>query len=309
MVDMSSEALVCVPDDAHRLRLLELGVRPDAEVIVWDGTTAPPARVAETAFLLAPYRIEPFGAEQLARMPALEVIQLLSAGFETWERVCPPGVALCTGRTLHGSSTAEVAVAGILMLLHRHPELLRQQQGRVWRSQPHDGLEGRRAVVVGPGDIGRKVAAVLEVFGATVTLVGRRAREGVLALDALRALLPYQDVVVLTAPLTEATRRLVDADLLARLPEGAIVVNVSRGPVVDTEALADALGRERVRAVLDVTDPEPLPPDHRLWRMPGLILTPHVGGAPAGWERRADALLAEQIERWSTGRELLHRIR
>ncbi|MFF6783883.1 NAD(P)-dependent oxidoreductase [Streptomyces sp. NPDC012510] len=300
---------VCVPDAERRAGLLELGADRYADLIVWDGTTPAPEGIERTSFLLAPYRIEPFSADRLALMPGLEAIQLMSAGFETWETVCPPGVALCAGRTLHGSSTAEVAVAGILMLLHRHPELLRQQWEGTWRAQPRAGLQGRRAVVVGPGDIGRTVASVLEAFGARVTLVGRTARDGVLGQADLRALLPQQDVVVLTTPLTEETRGLVDAEFLARLPEGAIVVNVSRGPVVDTDALADALEREQVRAVLDVTDPEPLPPDHRLWRMPGLILTPHVGGAAAGWERRADALVIEQLERWSAGRDLLHRVR
>jgi phosphoglycerate dehydrogenase-like enzyme len=300
---------VCVPDAERRAGLLRLGVDRYADLIVWDGTVPAPEGIESTSFLLAPYRIEPFSADQLALMPGLEVIQLMSAGFETWEAVCPPGVALGAGRTLHGSSTAEVAVAGILMLLHQHPDLLRQQREGTWRAQPSASLQGRRAVVVGPGDIGRTAASVLEAFGALVTLVGRTARDGVLGQADLRALLPQQDVVVLTTPLTADTRGLVDAEFLARLPEGAIVVNVSRGPVVDTDALADALEREQVRAVLDVTDPEPLPPDHRLWRMPGLILTPHVGGAAAGWEQRADALVIEQLERWSAGRDLLHRVR
>ena len=175
----------------------------------------------------------------------------------------------------HGSSTAEVALAGIVMLLRQHAALLRQQWAGTLKPQHRSTLEGSAALVVGPGDISRKIAAVLEVFDAAVTLVGRRAASGVVAFEELSELLAYQDVIVLAAPLTEATRGLVDAEFLAKLGDGTIVVNISRGPVIDTDALADALEGGRVRAVLDVTDPEPLPAGHRLWSLPGLILTPH----------------------------------
>jgi len=305
-----SKATVCVPDERHRAQLEELGAgRWTAKVLVWDGSGPPPDGIEHTELRLAPYRLEPMMPAALAAMPALDVIQLMSAGFETWEPVAPADVALCAARGVHGSSTAEVAVAGILMLLHQHPTLLRQQWEGVWRPQRRASLEGSTALVIGPGDIGRKIAAALEVFGATVTLVGRRAAAGVVGFEKLSEMLSHQEVIVLAAPLTEATRGLVDAEFLAKLDDGAIVVNISRGPVIDTDALADALEGGRIRAVLDVTDPEPLPAGHRLWSLPGLILTPHVGGASEGWDRRADQLLIRQLERRATGQPLLYRVR
>ena len=240
-------------------------------------------------------------------MPALDVIQL-SPPLEPRSPSSRRTWRWCAGRGLHGSSTAEVAVAGIVMLLRQHAALLRQQWAGTWKPQHRSTLEGSAALVVGPGDISRKIAAVLEVFDAAVTLVGRRAASGVVAFEELSELLAYQDVIVLAAPLTEATRGLVDAEFLAKLGDGAIVVNISRGPVIDTDALADALEGGRVRAVLDVTDPEPLPAGHRLWSLPGLILTPHVGGASEGWDRRADELLIRQLERRATGQPLLYRV-
>ncbi|TGN65111.1 hypothetical protein EXE59_14935 [Nocardioides eburneiflavus] len=304
-----SKVTDCVADEQHRAQVEELdGGRWAAKVLVWDGSGLPPDGIEQTEVLLTPYRLEPMNPAELAAMPALDVVQLMSAGFETWEHVVPADVALCAGRGLHGSSTAEVAVAGILTLLHQHPTLLRQQWDGIWQAQHRSSLEGSAAFVIGPGDIGRKIATVLEVFGATVTLVGRRAAAAVVAFEKLSELLAYQDVIVLAAPLTEATRGLVDAEFLAKLGDGAIVVNISRGPVIDTDALADALGGARIRAVLDVTDPELLPAGHRLWSLPGQILTPHVRGASDGWDRRADELLIRQLERRATGQPLLYRV-
>ena len=137
-----------------------------------------------------------------------------------------------------------------------------------------------------------------------MTLVGRRAREGVLTWDAARAGLARTDVLLLAVPHTPDTEGLVDADVLAALPDGALVVNVARGAVVDTAALTEEVAAGRLRAGLDVTDPEPLPGDHPLWSLPGVLITPHVGGGADGWEERARALVADQVERLHERREL-----
>ena len=158
--------------------------------------------------------------------------------------------------------------------------------------------------MLGAGDIGTRVAAVLTALEAEVTCVGRRAREDVLDWDAARDRLGDTHVLVVAVPRTADTERLVDADVLARLPDGALVVNVARGAVVDTAALTAEVASGRLRAALDVTDPEPLPEDHPLWTLPGSLVTPHVGGGAEGWEDRARALVADQVERLSTGREL-----
>lgn len=258
-----SDVVVCVPTAETARQVRELERKPVIRhVCVWDGDGEPPEGIEAVEVVLAPYRLAPLGDEALASMPKLRAIQLVSAGFESWEAVCPPGVALAAGRTLHASLTAEVALAGILMLLHQHPELLRQQWDAVWNPLPRSSLEGRRALIIGPGDVGRTIERALRAFDADVALVGTRAHDDVLDAGLLPELLPKCDVVVLAVPLLETTHRLVDERFLRLLPPGAIVVNVSRGPVVDTDALVHALSERRVRAVLDVTDPEPLPAAH-----------------------------------------------
>jgi phosphoglycerate dehydrogenase-like enzyme len=122
--------------------------------------------------------------------------------------------------------------------------------------------------------------------------------------DELAGLLPAHDVVILATPLTDATRGLVDAAFLAALPDGALVVNVARGAVVDTAALVREVSSGRLRAALDVTDPEPLPADHVLWTLPGALVSPHVGGDTSAFPPRARALLRDQFERYAAGRPL-----
>ena len=140
-------------------------------------------------------------------------------------------------------------------------------------------------------------------------MVASRARDGLHGVDELPDLLPQHEVVVLACPLTDATRGLVDAAFLAAMPDGALLVNVARGPVVVTADLVAELGRGRLRAALDVTDPEPLPPEHPLWRVPGVLISPHVGGDTQAFPPRARALLREQLERLAAGREPLHVVR
>src|SRR5690606_30484559 len=142
-----------------------------------------------------------------------------------------------------------------------------------------DELAGKRVLIVGAGDIGVGVAARLAPFEVSITRVARRPRPGVHGVDELPELLPHADVVALLVPLTDATRGMVDKDFLGRMADGALLVNAARGPVVDTAALTEELSTGRIGAALDVTDPEPLPPDHPLWRMPNVLITPHVAGS------------------------------
>src|SRR3954451_22890918 len=163
-------------------------------------------------------------------------------------------------------------------------------------------------LVLGVGGIGSAIISRLRPFEVSITRVGTRARDDenghVHGVDELSALLPHHDVVVLAAPLTDATRGLVDAGFLAAMPDGALLVNVSRGPVVVTDALLAELSSGRLRAGLDVTDPEPLPPDHPLWRAPNVLISPHVGGDTSAFPPRARALLKDQLERFAAGRDL-----
>ena len=292
---------VCVPAEQDRDALAGA---PDREVFVWDSAGVAPDGIERTTFLVAPYMGAVFAPEALGAMPALEVIQLLSAGVGPWLDRVPPGVTLCNGRGVHGGSTAELAVAGLLSLLRGLPEFARDQLEGRWHERWTDDLDGADVVLVGAGDINQRVAAALTVFGANCTLVARTARDGVLGVDQLPDLLPGARAVVLALPLTDATHGLVDARFLAALPDRAILVNVARGPIVDTAALLAETRSGRLHAFVDVTDPEPLPPDHPLWHVPNVLITPHVGGGTRGWHRRGMQLINDQLDRYVRGEPL-----
>jgi phosphoglycerate dehydrogenase-like enzyme len=294
--------VICVPtpEDAENLTGLD-GVR----VVVWDGTGDLPDGIDEVTFFVGPYMVERFSRERLAVMPQLRVIQLLSAGVDPWLPLVPEGVVLCNGRGVHGISTAELAVGGLLSLLRGLPDYRADQLAHRW-SPTREGpdLDGRRVLLIGAGEIAQAVAAAVEVFGAETTLVARTARAGVHTMADLPGLLPEHDVVVLALPYTAETDHLVDAAFLAAMPDGAILVNVARGRIVDTDALLAELTRERLSAFLDVVDPEPLPEDHPLWDAPNVLLTPHVGGGTDGWRRRGARLIRAQVERFVAGQPL-----
>ena len=289
---------VCVPQEVDRD---ELGALDDVELVIWDGAGDPPEGIERVRFLLTPYMGAPFPPESLAAMPALEVVQLLSAGVGNWPSRVPAGVTLCNGRGVHGSSTAELAVAGLLGILRGLPGFARSQAEGRWPEVWTDDLDEAEIVLLGAGDISQHVAAALSVFGARCTIVARTARDGIRPVSDLAELLPTARAVVLALPLTSETRGLLDATALAALPDGAIVVNVARGPIVDTEALLAETSSGRLSAFLDVTDPEPLPPDHPLWQVPNVLITPHVGGGTHGWRRRGLRLVIDQIERFARG--------
>ncbi len=292
---------ICLPDD----QATELvGGLPEVDVVVWDGTGEPPAGIDRVEFLVGAYGGATMTSEVLARMPRLAVIQLLSAGVESWLPVVPSGVLLCSGRGVHGAPTAELAVAGLLAVLRELPRFVGQQRDRVWRPTRVHSLDGLRVLILGAGDIGQRVADVVRLLDAEVTLLARRQRPGVEPMSALPQLLARHDVVVVALPLTAQTRGLVDATFLAGMPDGAVLVNVARGRIVDTTALVAELQAERLRAFLDVTEPEPLPADHPLWTAPGVLITPHVGGGTPGWADRAYRLVRDQVSRFVAGEPL-----
>lgn len=290
---------VCGPDAELMGALKRSGV--DWNVVVWDGISSPPTGVDDTNFLIGGYAGKSFAFAGLARLPRLAAIQLISAGFDDWLPALPAGVVLANGRGVHGASTAELAVAGVLALVRGLPFYLGEQASHRWSPERRAEIGGKRALILGSGDIGSRVAQALELFGASTVRVGRTTRPGIAGIDALPELLPTTDIVVLALPHTAQTDQLVDDRFLSSLPDGAILANVARGRIVDTSALLAHLQRGRISAFLDVTDPEPLPADHALWDMPNVIITPHVGGGTDGWRGRAVALITEQLRRYAEG--------
>ena len=292
---------ICLPDDQAKHLV---GPTPDVDVVVWDGTGEPPAGIDQVEFLVGGYGGATMSPEALARMPRLSVIQLFSAGVESWLPVVPPGVVLCNGRGIHGGPTAELAIAGLLAVLRELPRFVEQQRDRVWRATEVHSLDGMRVLVLGAGDIGQRVASVVRLLDAEATLVARHQRPGVEPIAALPELLAQHDVVVVALPLTAETEGLVDAAFLAAMRDGAVLINIARGKIVRTTALVAELQAQRLRAFLDVTEPEPLPVDHPLWTAPGVLITPHVGGGTPGWANRAYRLVREQLSRFVAGEPL-----
>jgi phosphoglycerate dehydrogenase-like enzyme len=272
---------------------------------LFTGEAPGPASLADVVFFTVPYD-QPFGTEPLGRMPDVQVVQALTAGYDHLLGLLPDGATLCNARGLHDASTAEHALALMLAAQRELPRWTRAQDGRRWEHTHTRSLAGSRVLIVGYGSIGAALGARLRACEAEVAAVARRPRpaDGVHGAADLDGLLPAADIVVLVTPLTPETAGLLDARRLALLPDGALVVNVGRGPVLDTTALLAEAAAGRLRAALDVTDPEPLPADHPLWGCPGVIITPHVAGGAAAFYPLAARFVTDQIRRFAAGKPL-----
>ncbi|MFE7389423.1 2-hydroxyacid dehydrogenase [Streptomyces sp. NPDC057582] len=276
----------------------------------WDGAQDFPADPADCAFYVVPYMkgLE-IAVRPLAGMGAVQVVQTLSAGIDHVQPglgQLPAGVRLCNAKGVHEASTAELTLALILASLRGVPGFVHGQDKEEWRSGFYPALADKSVLIVGYGSIGAAIEDRLVPFEcARVARVARSARTTargpVRALDDLPALLPEADIVVLSTPLNASTQGLVGADFLAAMADGALLVNVARGGVVDTKALLSELESGRLRAALDVTDPEPLPAGHPLWHAPNVLITPHVGGSTSAFLPRAKRLLAGQLTRFAAG--------
>ncbi|HTC83976.1 MAG TPA: NAD(P)-dependent oxidoreductase, partial [Rhizomicrobium sp.] len=252
---------------------------------------------------------------QWPHLKGVKVVQGLWAGVDALRPLVPADVVLCNARGVHDAPTAEWAVTAVLAMQKFLPFYAELQRRADWagkdkaediyllsqdaRRDPDcpvlvDELSDKTVLILGYGSVGAAVEARLKPFGCRIMRVARSAREGVSPVQALDALLPQADIVVLTMPLTSETRGLIDADRIAKMKRGALLVNAGRGAVVDTQALTTALMKGRIRAALDVTEPEPLPPEHPLWRAPNLLITPHVATDTPRFTARAFAFAAEQ---------------
>ena len=293
---MASHTLhVTVPDQSWADRLSDLD---GVELSVWDFSTPQPDQHVDLA--VRPYTVAASGLEQLDAS-RLSVIQSQALGYDGVADTLPDGITYCNAVGVHEESTAELAVA-LLLASQREIDRYARERGE-WNRRFTASLIDRRVMIVGHGGIGVEIEKRLDGFGAELVRVASRRREDdrgtIHGTDELPALLPTVDVVLLAVPLTDETTHLVDDTFLAALPDGAVVVNVSRGKVVDGDAVVRQRGR--VRLATDVTDPEPLPADHPLWSTPGVLISPHVGGMSTAMQPRIDAVVRRQIARLRDG--------
>ncbi|MGV9360378.1 2-hydroxyacid dehydrogenase [Amycolatopsis sp. NPDC003731] len=277
----------------------------------YDGAGAPPADLGDVEFYVLPYDRGPEPPKLIRELPSLRVVQSLSAGVEAIVPLLPEGVRLANGRGLHDLSVAEHALALIHAAQRDLPRWFAQQTRGEWVREHTRSLADSRVLLVGYGSIGQAIERQLVAAEAVVTRVASRPRpdEDVHGVAELPALLPAADIVVLVLPETPATRGLIGVAELAALPDDALVVNVGRGTAIDTDALLAETRTGRLRAGLDVVDPEPLPADHPLWTVPGVVITPHIAGGSASFYPRAKKLAAEQLRRYAQGEELLNLVR
>jgi len=271
---------------------------------VWTGTEQLPDSAGEVEVVVLPFGVPEARLGVLASLPDLRLIQLLSAGAERVIPYLPAGVTLCNARGAHDPAVAEWIMAVILAQTRLLPAFIADQRAGTWAPAVSEPLAGQTVLIVGYGSIGEAVERLLVPLGVTVERVARHARPGVSGIDDLSILLPRADIVILLVPVTPATVHLADARFLGLMHDHALLVNAARGSIVDTGALLAELDAGRLRAALDVTDPEPLPPGHPLWSAPGLVLTPHVAGLSTQAIPRARAIARDQLARYAAGEPL-----
>jgi phosphoglycerate dehydrogenase-like enzyme len=291
---------VWLPDPPEAFGGLPDGLEAD----VWTGGDDLPDTADQVELVVLPFGVQPEIIQKIGALPSLKTIQLLSAGADHVLPHIPGHVTLCNARGAHTAATAELTVGLIIASLRKLPRFAVQQRDGQWKGSLSDPIAGKRVLIVGYGDIGAAVERRLAGWEVTVERVARHARDGVHAIAELPELLGRADVVVILVPVTAETTRLVDAAFLANMKDGALLVNGARGVIVDTGALLAELTAGRIRAALDVTDPEPLPDGHPLWQAPGLLLTPHVGGAVYQARHSAYGVVSAQLARLAAGQPL-----
>lgn len=308
--DDGADPVVTLPDSDWAD---DLGPRLDGwTTAVWDVASSPADALGDSAdrvrAVVLPYMSPPGALEQLVELPRLSLVQTLTTGYDGLPERVPPHLTLATAAGIHDASTAELAVGLVLASLRGIDDAVRDAGEGRWRQRQRPSLADRRVLVLGVGGVGSAVVDRLAPFEVELTRVASQARDDerghVHGTDELPDLLPDAEVVILVTPLSASTRGMVDAAFLAAMGDGALLVNVGRGPVVDTDALLAELRRGRLHAALDVVDPEPLPQGHPLWGAPGLILVPHVGGNTTAMRPRGLALLTDQLGRLARGDEL-----
>jgi phosphoglycerate dehydrogenase-like enzyme len=297
--------IVTVPNKEF---IAALGVdTSDVDLVEWDMSGPAPLDTIDIA--VPPY----MGArDRLANLAGLQVrlVQGLTAGYDGIAEVLPRHMVFANAASVHETATSEMTLALILASQRGIPDFVRAAEKGHWAPTWRDGLADRSVLLVGYGGVGKAIETKLLAFETTVVRVARTGRTddvGVIhAFTQLPSLLTSADIVVVVVPLTKETTHLVDDDFLSAMHDGALLVNVSRGPVADTAALLAHAQSGRLRLALDVTDPEPLPEGHPLFALENVLISPHVGGATAAALPRMARLLQTQIARMQNGDEPLN---
>lgn len=278
----------------------------DVQVTTCDDLGALPLEVISSAdFVILPYEGSSISIpEIMSRLKSVKVVQTLTAGFDNVLPFIPSGVTLCNAVGVHDDATSELAVLLTLSSLRDMPRSFKAQQEHHWETYFASSLADKHVLLIGYGNVGKAAEKRLLAFGCTVTPVAQSARDHVRAVSDLPDLIPLADVIVLIVPGNAGTKNLVDAKFLASMKDGSLLVNVARGVVVDTQSLVAELKTGRIHAALDVTEPEPLPPDHALWDMPNVIITSHNGGEGDVFWDRARTRIHSQFELWFAGKPL-----
>jgi len=240
-----------------------------------------------------------------AKMPNLKTLQMLYAGYDDALAFRREGLTICNA-PIHAASTAELAVGLAIASRRGFSFFLQNQSEGKWESKVFPSLTDSRIGIIGYGSIGKKIAQNLSGFEVSITAFTQSGRDGSLTIDQLDSHLPQLDIVILILPLSDSSRHLFNAKRLAAMKDGALLINVARGPVVETDALVAELNSGRIYAALDVTDPEPLPAGHALWSAKNLLLVPHVGGNSDAFEPRGRALVESQLKLLAAGSPLEH---
>lgn len=260
--------------------------------------------LSEITFYVPTYMGGRAALELTKKMKNLKVLQMPNAGYDDAIEYVREGITLCNGKSIHDDSTAELAVGLTIASLRGFPDFVRNQDKSAWVHVKNQSINDRKIGIIGFGSIGSTIAKMLSGFSVEIIPITQSGRDNTIAISNLDKHLPTLDVVILILPLTAESKHLFNAKRLSLMKDGSLLVNVARGPIVDTDALVKELNSGRITAALDVTDPEPLPSDHPLWKAKGVLISPHVGGNTSAFEKRARRLIESQLQLLADGKSL-----
>lgn len=284
------------------------------KAVLWDLENEPRTPLGDIEIAVLPYMASPQRLKNIRLAPNLKIVQTQTTGYDGMVDLIGDRADINTAAGVHAAATAEMAIGLAIASLRGYPQAVRDQQSGHWNPLQWPGLADRTVALVGVGGIGEEIRKRLEPFEVNLLRFGSTARTDehgqVFATADLAAHAAEIEVLILIVPLNDSTHHLVDAELLAQLPDGATVVNVARGPVVQTEAIVAEVASGRLNMASDVFDPEPLPADHPLWQHPNALVIPHNGGNTKAFFPRMVKLLKKQVQSWAAGHDgenLVHR--